>query len=655
MGLERCAQIMQNVLSVYETDAFDYLVARSAELAGKRYGDDDETDFALRVLAEHARSVTFLIADGVAPSNEGRGYVLRRILRRAVRYARKAGIEGPFLTGLAEAVIEHMEGQYPELSRERDFIHTMISGEEERFSQTLDAGIELLEKVIARTRAGSGGDIVAGDEVFALYDTYGFPPDITHDIAREHGLEVDLEGFERAMEAQRQRGRANAKFGLGDKILPEVYRGLGLAADGGGTSYESLVEDTVVIGLLRAGEPAQNAVKGEPVEIILRETPFYAEAGGQVGDSGEIEGPSGRVRITDTQSPVEGLIAHQGDVIDGAIAVGDSVRAAVDVTRRGDVIRNHTGTHLLHAALRRILGPHVRQAGSLVAPDRLRFDFSHPSGLSATETTEIQSLVNDRILDNLPVTHRTMSYDKAIAAGALAFFGEKYGAVVRTCRIGDGEAFSFELCGGTHTDATGEIGLLHIESEGSIAAGTRRIEAVTGHGSEGLLTHRHALLESVAKQLQTSPAELSTRIGSLLQELDTERKRAAGLERDLARRQAESLQSQTKVVDGVTVLTSEVAGVSADALREIGAWLRDRLDSGIVVLGAVIEDRPSFVAMVTADLISKGYSAGNIVREVAKAAGGGGGGRPDAAQGAGKDPAKLAEALELVPALVKKA
>ncbi len=655
LGLERCAAIVQNVLSVYETDAFDYLVNRSAELAGKRYGDDDETDFAIRVLAEHARSVTFLIADGVAPSNEGRGYVLRRILRRAVRYARKAGIEGAFLTGLAEAVIERMGGQYPELPRERDFIATTISGEEERFSQTLDAGIELLEKVIARTRAGSGGDTVAGDEVFALYDTYGFPPDITHDIAREHGLEVDLEGFEREMEAQRQRGRASARFGLGDKVSPEVYRELGLAADGTGrfTGYESLVENTVVIGLLRAGEPAQSAAKGEPVEIILRETPFYAEAGGQVGDSGEIEGPSGRVRITDTQSPVDGLIAHLGEVIDGEIAVGDPVRAAVDVVRRGDVIRNHTGTHLLHAALRRILGPHVRQAGSLVAPDRLRFDFSHTSGLSAKETEEIQSLVNDRVLDNLPVTHRTMSYDEAIEAGALAFFGEKYGDVVRTCRIGDGEAFSFELCGGTHTDATGEIGLLHIESEGSIAAGTRRIEAVTGHGSEALLSQRHVLLESMAKQLQTSPAELSTRVGSLLQELDGERKRAAGLERDLARRQAESLQSQTQVIDGVTVLTSEVAAVSADALRETGAWLRDRLDSGIVVLGAVVEGKPSFVAMVTADLTSKGYSAGNIVREVAKAAGGGGGGRPNAAQGAGKDATKLAEALELVPALVK--
>ena len=664
LGLERCAAIMQNVLSVYETDAFDYLLDKASDLAGRQYRDSDEgAKFALRVVAEHARSVTFLIADGVAPSNEGRGYVLRRVLRRALRYARKAGVEGPFLTKLAEAVIERMGGQYPELSREHDFVVSVVSGEEERFSQTLDAGIELLEKTIARTRAGGDGDTITGADIFLLYDTYGFPPDITHDIAREHGLEVDLEGFEREMEAQRQRGRASARFGLIDKTSPETYRQLGLGADGSGrfTGYETLAEETVVIGLLRAGEPAQSAAKGEPVELILRESPFYAEAGGQVGDSGEVQGPSGRVRITDTQSPLEGLIAHAGEVIDGVIAVGDTVRATVDEARRADIIRNHTGTHLLHAALRRILGPHVRQAGSLVAPDRLRFDFSHPSGLSASETEEIQSLVNGRILDNLQVVHQTMSYKEAIDRGALAFFGDKYGEVVRTCRIGpstssgqaDGETFSFELCGGTHTEATGEIGLLHIESEGSIAAGTRRIEAVTGHGSEGLHTQRHVLLESVARQLQTSPADLSSRVGSLLHELDAERKRAAGLERDMARRQAESLQSQTQIVDGVTVLTSEVAAVSADALRETGAWLRDRLDSGIVVLGAVIEDRPSFVAMVTSDLTSKGYSAGNIVREVAKAAGGGGGGRPEAAQGAGKDPSKMAEALELVPALVK--
>ena len=663
MGLERCAAIMQNVLSVYESDVFDYLVARATELAGKRYGDDEETDFALRVLAEHARSVTFLIADGVAPSNEGRGYVLRRVLRRAVRYARKAGIEGPFLTKLTGAVIERMSGQYPELSREREFITSVVTGEEERFSQTLDAGIELLEKTIARTRAGSGDHTIAGADIFLLYDTYGFPPDITHDIAREHGLEVDLDGFEREMEAQRQRGRASAQFGLGDKASAETYRQLGLGADGAGrfTGYESLAEETVVIGLLREGEPAQSAAKGDPVELILRETPFYAEAGGQVGDSGEVHGPSGRVRVTNTQSPVEGLIAHTGEVIDGIITVGNPVRAAVDEARRANIVRNHTGTHLLHAALRRILGPHVRQAGSLVAPDRLRFDFSHPSGLSTKETEEIQSLVNSRILENLPVAHETMSYTEAIDNGALAFFGDKYGDVVRTCRIGpsassgqaNGETFSFELCGGIHAEATGEIGLLHIESEGSIAAGTRRIEAVTGHGSEGLLIQRHALLESLAKQLQTSPAELSSRVGSLLQELDAERKRAAGLEREMARGQAESLQSKTQIVDGVTLLTSEVEAVSADALRETGAWLRDRLESGIVVLGAVIEDRPSFVAMVTSDLTSKGYSAGNIVREVAKAAGGGGGGRPEAAQGAGKDASKLAEALELVPTLVK--
>ena len=700
MGLERTAAVMQGVPSVYQSHAFDYLVARVAARAGKHYGEAEDSDYAIRIVAEHARGVAFLIADGVAPSNEGRGYVLRRILRRAVRFARKAGVQpasGGFLAELAAAVIERMGEHYPELRREREFILSVVQGEEERFSQTLEAGLTLLQPLLseppivemapagpARTEGwfvveyrdgqfvrhepatSTPSDrpprpLISGRATFALYDTYGFPPDITQDIAREHGMEVDLEGFEREMEAQRERGRAGAKFGpsarsgqaLGEETSPETYRQLSLAGNRF-TGYESLSEESVVIGLLVGGAPAEQASKGDRVEVVLRETPFYAEAGGQVGDSGELRGPLGAVRVSDTQAPVPGVIAHLGEVVEGEITVGEPVQATVDSARRSDIVRNHTATHLLHAALRRILGSHVRQAGSLVAPDRLRFDFSHPSSIGQAELHQVETLINDKVMENLAVAHQVMPYSEAMAQGALAFFGDKYGDTVRTCRIGDGELFSFELCGGTHTGATGEIGLVHLEGEGSIGAGTRRLEAVTGHGAEGLLRERHILMESLAKQLQTAPGELSSRVGSLLAELDRERKRATAMERDLARRAAESLAGQVQLVDGVSVLTAQVPASSGDALRDMGDWLKAKLGSAVIVLGATTDDGLAFVAMVTPDLVSKGHHAGNIVREVAKIAGGGGGGRPELAQAGGKDKGKLLEALALVPELVRK-
>ncbi|MEE9285174.1 MAG: alanine--tRNA ligase-related protein, partial [Dehalococcoidia bacterium] len=487
-----------------------------------------------------------------------------------------------------------------------------------------------------------------------------FPPDITQDIAREHGLEVDLAGFEREMEAQRARGRASARFGLGDAPSAETYQTLA-AGETRFTGYECLFEETVVIGLLADGAPVERASRGQQVEVVLRETPFYAAAGGQVGDTGHLRGGLGAVRITDTHSPIQGLIAHVGEVVDGEIAVGEPVEAAVDAVRRADVVRNHTGTHLLNAALRKVLGAHVRQAGSLVAPDRLRFDFSHPSAVTSSELQDIQAMVNDKVMENLTVAHTTMPYKEAVEQGALAFFGEKYGDVVRTCRIfqpsqeGEGETFSFELCGGVHVRATGEIGLLHIESEGSIAAGTRRIESVTGRGADGALSQRHVLLESLAQQLQTAPAELSTRVASLLEDLDRERKRAASMARDLARRQAEALPSRAQTVDGVTVLTAQVSADSPEALREMAGWLKDKLGSAVIVLGAAVNGRPSFVAVVTDDLTAKGYHAGNIVREVAKMTDGGGGGRPELAHAGGKDASKVREALDMVPRLVKRA
>ena len=652
MGLERTAAVMQEVLSTYETEAFSYLVSAVAGLAGRSYGDDEDADYAIRVCAEHARAATFLVADGVVPSNEGRGYVLRRILRRGVRYARKAGIEGPFLVRLAELAVERMGQTYPGLERERDFVATVLSGEEERFTRTLDAGMEILDGLVARHK-DSGESTVTGSDSFRLYDTFGFPVDITQDIARERGMEVDLAGFEREMEVQRERGRAAARFGLGDGTSPDTYRQLGLEG-ARFTGYEALAEDTVIIGILCGGAPTERAAKGDSVEVVLRETPFYAEGGGQVGDRGAIRGPSGTVHVTDTQSPVPGITAHVGEIVEGEIAVGEPVVASVDPSRRADVVRNHTATHLVHAALRRVLGTHVRQAGSLVAPDRLRFDFSHPSPVGQADLHEIESLVNEKVLENLQVAHQVMPYDEAMAQGALAFFGDKYGEVVRICRIGNGETFSLELCGGTHANATGEIGLVHIEGEGSIGAGTRRVEALTGRGTESALRDRHVLMETLAKQLQTSPAELGVRVETLLADLDRERKRASVMERDLARSAAEALTGRVESVDGVPVVAAQVPVSSVDALREVGDWLKERLQSAVIVLGAAVDDRPSFIAMVTPDLVSRGYDAGNLVRDVAKVTGGGGGGRPGSAQAGGKERSKLGEALALVPELVRR-
>ena len=653
MGLERTAAVLQGVQSVYQTDVFDYLVKAVASLAGTRYGANEDLDYAIRVAAEHARSATFLVADGVVPSNEGRGYVLRRVLRRGVRYARKAGIRDPFMTKLAQSVIDRMSGAYPSLLRERDFVLSVLKGEEDQFSRTLGSGMEILSGIIGGQKSVGSG-VIAGADMFRLYDTFGFPPDISQDVARENGLQADMDGFQAEMEQQRARARASAKFGLGDKTSGDTYRQLSL----GGTrftGYETLHGDSVVIGLLFQGSPVERASAGMSVEVVLLETPFYAESGGQLGDAGEIRSPLGRIRVTDTVSPIPGITSHIGEVIEGEVAMGEPVTAAVDAARRADIVRNHTATHLLHAALRRVLGPHVRQAGSMVGPGRLRFDFSNPSAVGDADLRQIETMVNDKVMEDLPIAHQVMRYDEAIAKGALAFFGDKYGDIVRTCRVGgEGAAFSFELCGGTHAGATGQIGLIHIESEGSIGAGTRRLEAVAGRGAETLLRERHVLMESLAKQLQTSPADLTSRVAGLLAELDRERKRAAASERDLARRAAESLPGQVQMVDGVPVLAAQVLAPSIDALRDTATWLKTKLASGVIVLGAVIGDHPSFIAVVTPDLVTAGYHAGNIIREVAKAAGGGGGGRADAAQAGGKDKSKLSEALALVPGLVKK-
>ena len=691
MGLERTAAVMQQKPSIYETDLFAPIVAAVESLSGVRYGKDPEADYAIRVVAEHARSAAFLIADGVAPSNEGRGYVLRRIIRRAVRFARKLGVQGPFLGRVAEAVIEQMGAQYPELEEHRRFVLRALELEEEQFSSAIAVGLPFLEELIRlRPSAGSAysgtftptsGALVSevaqalrqgsraarllseisGREAFFLFDTYGFPLELTQEIAREHSLEVDVEGFEREMEAQRARGRAaGQKFG-GGRDVQRAYEALGVDATDF-LGYDTVDAESVVVGMLADGAPVQRAGQGQRVELVLRETPFYPEGGGQVGDTGVIEAPGGRLQVHDTQRPVGELIVHDALVERGEIAVGDSVRAMVDSPRREDVARNHTGTHLLHAALRKVLGTHVRQAGSLVAPDRLRFDFTHVAPVTPDELRQIQGMINEAVLQNLSVTKRETTFREAVAQGALAFFGEQYGDRVRVLEVapsrsgegnGDVQPFSFEVCGGTHVDHSGDIGYFRITGETGIGTGVRRIEAVTGRGAEDWVDQRLGWLEAVAGRLHAAPPEVPQRVDALLEEVERSRKEAAATQRDASRRQADELLDEVRQVDGVSVLAAQASVPTVEALREMGDRLRDKMGSGIVVLGGVFDDRPTLVAMVTKDLVSRGYRAGEIVQAAAKLMGGGGGGRPEVAQAGGREPQRLAAALEAAVELVR--
>ena len=646
MGLERAAVVMQGVSTIYDTDLFRPLIGRVEELSGKRYGADHEADYAMRVMAEHSRSAALLIADGVVPGNEGRGYVLRRIVRRAIRHGRHLGLEGVFLGEIAGAVIDKMGHIYPELRNHRDFVLTVLGLEEERFQQAFQNGYTVL------TDALQGADTLPGEVMFRLWDTYGFPVEMTQEIAKERGVEVDLAGFDSEMEAQRTRARASSQFG-GDRAKIRVYESLGVA----GTrflGYEHVTASSVVVGLISGDEAVAEASEGQDVELALVETPFYPEGGGQIGDAGEVLGPSGTIEVHDTQMVMPDLIVHFGKVTHGTVAMGDKVDSHVAPIRREDTARNHTATHLLHAALRQVLGAHVRQAGSLVAPDRLRFDFSHVQPMTEEETWQVQLLVNEKIRQNVQIIRGEDSYSAAIERGALAFFGDKYGDTVRLIEIANGAAFSFEVCGGTHVERTGEVGAVYVLGESSIGAGMRRIEAVSGRSAEKLVTERFTREDRLARELQTTPPELEGRVRGLLDELDGLRREKESLERRLSLQAAEGLLESKQDVNGVTVLAARASASNVDGLREVGDWLRDRLGSAVVVLGAVLNDRPILVAMVTEDLVARGFNASEIARGAAKAIGGGGGGQPDVAQAGGRRADKLNEALSLVPGLVRK-
>jgi alanyl-tRNA synthetase len=664
-GLERWAAVLQGGgerMTVYETDLFRPIVAKVAELSELdveqffQKGDHPLRTVSqqhqlrgLRIMAEHARAAAFLIADGILPSNQGRGNVLRRIIRTAMYHARW-GVSRE-LAEIARSAVEVMGESYPTLKEQEELIVRVLQDEEQGFQAIIDGSIRLEAHLSSLFQKGQG--IVPGDLVFYLQDTHGFPMELTREIARERGFDIDEEGFEADMEAQRERARAAQQFGVGQEEKAEAYASLAHLQTRF-VGYETLRHETTVAGIVVGADAVDSASEGDEAEIVLHETPFYAEAGGQVGDQGEIVWPNGRFLVEDTQFAAERLIAHRGRVTEGRIAVNDDVVAKVDARKRADTMRNHTGTHLLHSALREVLGTHVRQAGSLVAPDRLRFDFTHMEALKPEELVAVQARVNEKIREDIPVETGQRSYDDAIASGALAFFGDKYAEDVRVVDVCEPEpdeaesCFSRELCGGTHCRSTGQIGMLVIVREESIGAGVRRIEALTGRAADEYVREQQATLERVAKSLGAAPDEVEAKLASLQQELSAAEKRLQALERQAARREAEALVEQAErppEADGAAVIVSRVSATSPELLREMGDFLRDRLGSAVIALGAVVNDRPSFMVMATRDLTSRGLHAGDIVKGVAAVAGGGGGGRPDMAQAGGKDAAKLDDAL----------
>jgi alanyl-tRNA synthetase len=661
MGFERVVSLLQGKSSNYRTDLFWPIIERVQGMAGHTEVEREANLIAYRVIADHIRAVTFLIGDGVMPGNEGRGYVLRMVLRRAVRFGRTLGLREPFMTALADIVIEKMGHVFPELPARVDFIKATILGEEQRFLRTLDQGLERLETIIYEVEREGGAEI-PGEQTFFLHDTLGLPFEVTRDIVEERGLRVDAAGYQEAREAQRARARAAGAFEVVDDQRAQLYPLLQDWVQSQMPEWEltyhpygPLEIETRLAGMLRGDEIATEAQTGDTVELVLVDTGFYVESGGQVSDTGRIVGPDWEVTVTDLRRPTEGLIVHLGRVVSGTPRVGDAVTAIVDRERRRDIMRNHTATHLLHRALREVLGSHVQQAGSVVAPNRLRFDFNYEAGMTAEQRSRIERLVTEGIVANYEVVPHEESYRQALAHGVIALFEEKYGEVVRVLRIGDPDhPFSQELCGGTHVSRTGDIGPFLILSEGGIGAGIRRIEAATGRGALQAIQALRERQEETAALLGAPVEELPQRVSRLQAELREAHHEITLLTRRLARADLQSLLNEVTEVGGVPVLAAQVDVPDADTLREMADWFRDKMQGGVIVLATVIEGKPLLIAATTRELVNeRGVHAGNLVRQLAQMVGGGGGGRPDMAQAGGREPARLPEALAKVPELLK--
>jgi alanyl-tRNA synthetase len=650
MGLERILSVVNGVNSNYETDLFMPIIRKTQSLTGQSDAERDANIVPYRVIADHIRAAVFLIADGVLPGAKGRDSVCRLVIRRAARFGTKLGFHAPFLAMVADAVIETMGGHYTELVERADAIKRVITQEEIRFRRTLDRGLSELDAELNLLQQ-DGKQELPGRVAFYLKATLGLPIQVIRDVVEERGFTVDMAGFNEE-EARHTEvsggGQAMGEIDTGtlyNETLAQL-KASKLVGENGVlyNPYGELVVEDRVLALIRDGQRVDSAIAGEKVEVILGKTPFYVEAGGQVSDTGTISGEGWVIEVEDTRRPIGGLIVHIGEVIEGTPREGDQVVAEVDAVRRADITRNHTGTHLLHAALRARLGTHVQQRGSLVAPDRLRFDFAHDQKVTDTELAEIEKQVNDIILQNYAVSAEEKPLAQARQEGAMALFGEKYGERVRTITVArNGSRYSYELCGGVHVKETAEIGLFVIISEGSVSAGIRRVEALTGRGAVEYVQHNLNTLSEIAHQLGTTPDQAAHRIEAIQSELAAARKQIAQLQREIAWTQFSQIAPEN--IKGVTTVVAQFDGLTIDHLREVSDWFRDRYKSGVLVVGSVIDGRPQILVAVTDDLTKKGLHAGNLIKEIAAEVGGGGGGRPNLAQAGGKEPGKVPQAL----------
>lgn len=645
-GLERFASILQDVDSNFDTDLFRPIIDRTCEIANVTYKANEDHDVALKVIADHIRTVAFSVGDGVMPSNEGRGYIIRRLLRRAVRYGKTLGIDRPFLYELTPVVGEIMGVYYPEVVEKREFIEKVIRIEEERFHETLSDGLAILSDLAANAKKAGNGQI-SGEDAFRLYDTYGFPLDLTEDFASEHGLSVDREGFDAAMEAQRERARAARQETGSMKVQGGPLGEITEKSEFVG--YNELTAEGSIIAIVQGEQQVQQAEAGAEVLVVLDRTPFYAESGGQIGDRGVIEGEGFTLQVEDVTKAPHGQNVHKVKVVSGTVRTGAAVKSAVQRNSREDIIKNHTATHLLHKALKETLGEHVNQAGSLVEAERLRFDFSHFGSITQEELVAIERRVNEQIWLGTPVTITNQSLADAKAMGAMALFGEKYGDVVRVVQVGD---YSLELCGGCHVSNTAQIGLFKLLGESGIGSGVRRIEAVTGKHAYAYMEGQFDVLKQSAALLKSNTADVPKRIEALFSQVKELGRENESLQAKLSHIEAGALESNAKTVNGITVLSAKVNAPNMDALRGIVDELKVKLPSSVIVLGAVQDDKVSLAAAVSPDLVKKGLHAGKIIKEAATLCGGGGGGRPDMAQAGGKDASKLEEALKLAEELV---
>ncbi|MFB4166564.1 alanine--tRNA ligase [Virgibacillus sp. JSM 102003] len=647
MGLERMVSVIQDVPTNFETDLFMPIIKKTEELSGRDYGKDTADDTAFKVIADHVRTVTFAIGDNALPSNEGRGYVLRRLLRRAVRFAKQLGIDKPFMYQLVPVVGEIMKDFYPEVVKQQKNIESIVEIEEQRFHETLNDGLDILTSIMAKEKS-KGSDVFPGNEVFKLYDTYGFPKELTEEYVAEQGFTIDEEGFQEEMEKQRERAR-NARqkvdsMQVQDGILSEIE------ADSTFIGYNQLETDTTITAIVSGSNVADKAEAGEEVMLFLQETPFYAESGGQIADNGWIYTDTALAYVEDVQKAPKGQHIHRVRVKDGELYTNSSVKAIVDKGFRTAIIKNHTATHLLHQALKDVLGNHVNQAGSMVTPDRLRFDFSHFGSVKQEELQQIEQIVNEKIWASLPLGIDNKKIDDAKKMGAMALFGEKYGNIVRVVQIGD---YSIELCGGCHVKNTAEIGLFKLVSETGIGAGTRRIEAISSKQAYEYVNKKLDVLQSTAQLLKTTEEKTPERVEGLFQEIKSLQKANESLSAKLSNAEASSIMEQVKTINGVNVLAQQVNVKDMNQLRNMVDDLKQKLDSGVILLAAENNQKVQLAAGVSKDLIEEGLHAGNLIKEAAELCGGGGGGRPDMAQAGGKDPNKINDALKLATKYVE--